>query len=287
MYSAIKFWDEKKWTTFWLANKEASKLSTDNKGLRFPWLESLDGKPLDSSRTDSIASMIRTVFSYWNASGKAPTVFTEATWPQLLYLHRSLCPEYPEFRYCSEDWKLRKTASSLYSNWYRDHVKSKLAKCEALKTSSLPASTKRPHDAQEASSSSIISKKAKVSYALSAILPLSPTNTTQQVLPPPIHRSPSLAPNAAEQQFNHEDFTEPQSLVNSTPTTIPFESNHQLSPAHLTTASPVDAKPIQADSRVPKNKIVSMTSTTLLLYYSAGYRLRFLTRCKRVYSIIF
>ncbi|KAJ7815207.1 hypothetical protein B0H13DRAFT_2381208 [Mycena leptocephala] len=53
--------------------------------------------------------------------GIAPTVWGQATLQVAILYNNEMCRQYPELRYCADNWKAQRIATNNYSSWYKTH----------------------------------------------------------------------------------------------------------------------------------------------------------------------
>ncbi|EIN06310.1 hypothetical protein PUNSTDRAFT_137088 [Punctularia strigosozonata HHB-11173 SS5] len=200
-YSRIKYWTKTAWKSRGQCEKGETEPSEEKKKAdevapsgRFPWLELLDGSPIDDATTEAITGRMKGVFFHWHSSGNGPATYTGATLPQLDFLHYHLCRAFPLFCYCSHGWKLDKAASDVYASWHRHNIRSKGTLIKAESPDSLPLSgmQKRPRPSSVSLGSASIPSPAKKPRAItrSAVSsPLARSTITQPVSPPSSHPS--------------------------------------------------------------------------------------------------
>jgi hypothetical protein len=121
----VKFWRR----THWEQSKLNKDIMTVNTGVSAKkntllYIEDANGAPIDGPRATEIRKRAREIFLKFKTSGTSPKTWTQLDLTSLQYYRVEMCTQFPELRFCEQDWKADKVAIDTYSGWYRNQTKS-------------------------------------------------------------------------------------------------------------------------------------------------------------------
>ncbi len=116
-FPQIKFWFRRDWST-----------RGDNDLELKIFVETEDGNIVSETRMDDIRKYARNLWEIFLDEGTAPPRWGEAKPHISQRFRRLMCAQFPELRFCDNNWKVDHIATLHYPSWYRYWVKMKSKK---------------------------------------------------------------------------------------------------------------------------------------------------------------
>lgn len=136
-YSAIKFWSRLSWQKFAAEKRRTDGITNMNTqkpsrgstrkaqgiNVRTQYMEDETGIEVTAERAGGARTLAKEIFSQL-AKGKSfrdiPPKWTQVSNDVKRYYFIEMYKQYPELRFCDDNWKARKLGSESYSPWYHN-----------------------------------------------------------------------------------------------------------------------------------------------------------------------
>ncbi|KAJ7037739.1 hypothetical protein C8F04DRAFT_1180207 [Mycena alexandri] len=92
------------------------------------FIEDENGQVVDGFRVSAILKVAGHIWHGFVKGGIAPPTWGQASIAVITLYNNEMCRQFPELRYCAENWKARKLATTNYSSWYTTHGTPRAAK---------------------------------------------------------------------------------------------------------------------------------------------------------------
>ncbi|KAJ6607579.1 hypothetical protein B0H10DRAFT_1956116 [Mycena sp. CBHHK59/15] len=85
------------------------------------YIEYEDGRVVDGFHVTAIGKLAARIWHYLLEHGKAPRKWSQATVEVIKLYNNEMCRQYPELRFCADNWKAQQITTANYPSWIRIH----------------------------------------------------------------------------------------------------------------------------------------------------------------------
>lgn len=80
-----------------------------------------DGQMVNGFRVTAIGRLAARIWFWLVECKRAPWTWSQASVDVVTLYNNEMCRQYPELRYCADNWKAQQVATKNYVSWYKTH----------------------------------------------------------------------------------------------------------------------------------------------------------------------
>lgn len=103
------------------SNARGGTLASQGINVSARYIEMENGQIVDGYRVTAIHKTAQQIWFGLLSSGMAPPVWGQATLQAVSLYNKEMCRQFPELRYCADNWKAGRIATNNYSSWHSTH----------------------------------------------------------------------------------------------------------------------------------------------------------------------
>ncbi|KAJ7116178.1 hypothetical protein C8R46DRAFT_1239453 [Mycena filopes] len=103
------------------ANPRGATLVSQGINVTGQYIEDANGVVVDGFRLSAMMKVAGQIWFGFVGKGTAPRTWGQASLDVITLYNNEMCRQFPELRYCADNWKAQRLATANYSSWYTTH----------------------------------------------------------------------------------------------------------------------------------------------------------------------